>query len=127
MKLTTLLILVACLQVSASTNAQVTISYTNVPIEKIFDAIADQTDYLLFYTDKVIKDAKPVTINVKNQPVETILQLALKDQPLIYQIRDKNIFIIRKPQKRKIIPSHLSTSMCHPILLKIQLLMYEGE
>lgn len=98
MKLTTLLILVACLQVSASTNAQVTISYTNVPIEKIFDAIADQTDYLLFYTDKVIKDAKPVTINVKNQPVETILQLALKDQPLIYQIRDKNIFIIRKPQ-----------------------------
>jgi len=77
MKLTTVLILVACLQVSASSNAQVTISFTNAPIEKVLNAIADQTDYLLFYSDKVLKDASPVTINVKNQPVETVLQLVL--------------------------------------------------
>ncbi|HEY8400436.1 MAG TPA: SusC/RagA family TonB-linked outer membrane protein [Cytophagaceae bacterium] len=97
MKLTTVLILVVCLQVSASSNAQVTISFTNAPIEKVLNAIADQTDYLLFYSDKVLKDASPVTINVKNQPVETVLQLVLKDQPLLYEVKDKNIFIIRKP------------------------------
>ncbi len=63
MNLTAILLLVFCLQVSAKVSSQ-TITYTgrNVSLGKVFSVIREQTGYAVATTAKLVKAAKPVTI-----------------------------------------------------------------
>src|ERR1700722_14032022 len=83
MKLTSFLILDACLQVSARGFTQ-TVSFTgkNVSLEKIFDAVKQQAGYLFFYKADIMADAKPVSVRAEDMDLETFLTALLKDQPL---------------------------------------------
>jgi len=101
MKLTAIILLIACLHVSANGVAQVSIRCTNASVKEVLNAIQKQTNYLLFYNEDILKGAKPVTLNVKNQPVDQVLKLAFKGQPLDYRIEDKTIFIIQKEASEK--------------------------
>ena len=97
MKLTTILLLAACLQVQASAFSQtVTFSGRNVSLETVFSTINKQTGYIVFCDYGLIKDAKKVTIHAKDASVESIMNEALKDQPLSYEIVNKTIVISRK-------------------------------
>ena len=49
MKLMSLFLFVAALQVQAKTYSQVTLDLKNVPIEKVFREIKRQTDFLIKY------------------------------------------------------------------------------
>jgi TonB-linked SusC/RagA family outer membrane protein len=94
MKLTAFIILIACLQVSARTNAQrLSISLKNSPLEKLFSEIEHQTSYVFFYDAAILKDAKPVTVEVHDASVEDILKTTLKGQSLDFSINDKTIFV----------------------------------
>src|SRR6185295_15524228 len=44
---------------------------------------------------------KPVTLNVKNVPVEEVVKLALKDQPISYIIEGKTIALSKKNETPK--------------------------
>jgi hypothetical protein len=56
MKLTTLLLITAILQVSASTFAQrVTLSEKNTPLNKVFEKISDQTGYDFLISTETLK------------------------------------------------------------------------
>ena len=66
MKLTTVLIIAACLQVSAKGYSQkVTLKETNISLQKVFEEIRKQTGYQFFYADEVISTAKNVTVNIQ--------------------------------------------------------------
>lgn len=95
MKLTTILLTVFCMHASAGSIAQVTLS-GKVPVEAVFDAIRKQTDYHVLYGLSDLKGTKPVTINLKNASVLSVLETVLKDQPLKFTIEGRNIFIKRK-------------------------------
>jgi TonB-linked SusC/RagA family outer membrane protein len=98
MKLTSFLILAACLQLSAKGLSQtVTFSGKNVPLEKVFDAVKQQTGYLFFYKVEMMADAKPVTVKAEGVELETFLTALLKDQPLTYSVVNKAIVISRRP------------------------------
>ncbi|WP_166437118.1 SusC/RagA family TonB-linked outer membrane protein [Niastella caeni] len=102
MKLTVILLTVAMLQVNANGFSQtITFSGKNVPLEKIFSIIKTQAGFGFFYFDEQLKDAKKVTINVKNAAVEEVLSICMKDQPYDYTIKGKTIFIINKQKKEK--------------------------
>lgn len=96
MKITTILLTVFCLQVCAGTMAQVSISGKEVSLERIFTEINEQSGYTVFYDALDLKDARKVNINFRNASVKVILDFALKDQPVVYEIGGKNIFISRK-------------------------------
>ena len=65
MRLTSLFLLVTCLQVSARTLSQtVTFSGERVPLVKVFNEVKKQTGYLVAYNDQVLRSAKPVSISV---------------------------------------------------------------
>lgn len=98
MKLTTMLLFVAVLQVTAKTAAQ-TVSYKAraVSLEKIFSAVKEQTGYLFFYDPAMLRDCKAVDVSAENQPLESFIKKVLTDQPLTYTIENKTIFISRKP------------------------------
>ena len=98
MKITVILLLGACLQVSANGNSQkITISKKKAPLEKIFSEIKSQSGYLFFYDLEVLEKARPIDINVKNADVEEVLEICFKNQPLKYTITNK--IIIVNPKK----------------------------
>ncbi|MFD2870831.1 SusC/RagA family TonB-linked outer membrane protein [Mucilaginibacter ximonensis] len=98
MKLTSLLLIVACLQVSATTLAQrVTLHEKNATLSSVLIDIRQQTGYDLFYKDELIKDQK-VTIDVKDEPLAKVLTSLLESKQFSFTITDKTITIQRKEE-----------------------------
>ncbi|SDG27764.1 SusC/RagA family TonB-linked outer membrane protein [Chitinophaga filiformis] len=86
--------LAVCLQISANGFSQtVTFSGRDVPLGKVFSAIKEQTGYVLFYDYSVLDGSRPVTLSVKNDPIDHFLTRILKGQLLDYKIIRKTIFI----------------------------------
>lgn len=99
MKLTAVLLIATCLQVSAKGNAQnISISKRNTSLEKVFKEIHRKTGYQFFYQDELLQQAKKFDINVKNASIEQALELCFKDQPLNFTITEKTITIRRKEE-----------------------------
>jgi len=97
MKLTTVFIIAAFLQVSAKGYSQnITLNQTNVPLQKVFEEIRKQTDYQFFYADEVVSSAKNVTVNIKKGSIEDVLDLCFKNQQLGYTISENTIIVKRK-------------------------------
>jgi TonB-linked SusC/RagA family outer membrane protein len=89
-----ILLLGLCLQAAAfAAERTVTFSGKDVPLEKVFTAVKQQTGYLVCYKANQIKKAKPVTINANKVPVENFLQQVLSNQPLDFAIEVNTIFI----------------------------------
>ena len=99
MKLTTILLFVAALQVSAKNTAAQTVSYKarSASLEKVFSVVKEQTGYLFFYDPAMLRDCKAVDVSAENLPLETFIRKVLENQPLTYTIENKTIFISRKP------------------------------
>ena len=97
MKLTTLMLFLAFMQVSASSLAQkVTLSERNASLTTIFEQIRNQTGYDFAYTTTTIQVAKPVTIDVKNMELNDVLKLVFNTQPLDYEIDNKSVEVSLK-------------------------------
>jgi TonB-linked SusC/RagA family outer membrane protein len=102
MKITALLLLAFCLQVSASTMAQnITLSAHKAPLEKVLNEIRQQSGYLFFYNEDWMAASKPVDLNVKNTPLEQVLKACFSDQPYTYEVVDKTIVL--KPKEPSLI------------------------
>ncbi|MBS1563229.1 MAG: TonB-dependent receptor plug domain-containing protein, partial [Bacteroidetes bacterium] len=94
MKFTALLLLAACLQVSARTSAQnITLKEKDAPLESIFGKIEQQSGYSFFYDKPLIRTARPVTVNIDNLPLDQALAICLKNQPFSFKIFNKTVAI----------------------------------
>ena len=107
MKLTSILMLVACMQVSARVHSQtVSFSGKNVPLEKVFASVERQTGYVFFFDETIMKDARPVTIHAEDNPLDLFLKRLLMEQPFRYTFQNKTIVIFRKDEP---VPSDAAT------------------
>ncbi|MEO6681955.1 MAG: SusC/RagA family TonB-linked outer membrane protein [Ginsengibacter sp.] len=94
MKITTFLFFLACMQVSAKSDAQrITLSLKNASIEKVFKEINVQSGYNFVYNNRILKNAKKVNVDFRNQPIEVVLGNILQDQPFTFSIIDKTIVL----------------------------------
>jgi TonB-linked SusC/RagA family outer membrane protein len=97
MKLTSFLLLVACLNVSAGVYSQkVSLSAENVSLKQVFKEIRKQTGYSFIFREVLLQKARPVTLHVNNTSISQALDLCLKDQPFTYTIVGSNIVVIRE-------------------------------
>lgn len=97
MKLVTVLIIAACLQVSARSYSQkVSLKENNISLQRVFEEIRNQTGYNFLYADEVLYKTKNVSVNVKKASIEEVLDLCFKDQLLTYNISEKTIIVKRK-------------------------------
>ena len=111
-----------CIHVTAKTASQtITLSATNMPIQDVFEEVKRQTHYSVFYEKDMLADARPVTINVKNSPVEEFLDMAFKDEPFGYYIEKRTIFIKRKPSLIR------QTALQTPAVPVVQLFPVQGR
>jgi TonB-linked SusC/RagA family outer membrane protein len=99
MKLTMLILITAILQVSANSFAQkVTLSERNVPLNKIFEEISNQTGYDFLVSTDNLKKAKLVTIHVQNEELQSALDKIFNGQPLTFVIQEKMVVVSQKDQ-----------------------------
>jgi TonB-linked SusC/RagA family outer membrane protein len=99
MKITTLLLVIAILQVSASSFAQkVTLTVKNAPLVTVFDQIRKQTGYDFLFSSSILKDANSVNINVKNVELNEVLKKIFESQPLEFSIENKSVVISSKEE-----------------------------
>jgi len=102
MKMTAILVLITCLQVSARVNSQsITYRAKNAKLEDAFSVIKKQTGYVFFYSYSLLDKAKPINVDVKNASLKEMLDLCFKDQPFNYEIKEKTIVITAKPEPVK--------------------------
>lgn len=116
MKLVTILLVVAGLQASGNGYSQnITFTGKQVALTKVFSAIKSQTGYVFFFDAGLLRNTRPVSINARDAPLETVLKESLKDQPLDYSIENQTITIISKP------PTDTVTKITHspPLLIDI--------
>ena len=127
MKLTAILLTVFFLQVKADGLSQtVTFSGENVSLKKVITAIKQQTGYSFFYTMDIWKEAKPVTIDVKNATVDEVMKLVMKQQPFTYIIENKTI-IISKKKEGKTDEGQIIKDFNPPIDVKGRVINENGE
>ncbi len=102
MRLTGVILLAFCLQVSARSDAQqrIAINVKNVSLQKLFAEIERKTSYTFFYDVTILKATRPVSLQYKDATVEEILKQALVGQALEYTITDKTIFV---KKERKVV------------------------
>lgn len=105
MKLILLLIIVGTLEVSATTlySQETKSKLKNVCIKELLKKIGEKSEFSFWYSNNDLNDALKVSINSKNKTVDQILNSALKNQNLDYEIKDKTIFIYRQPVKKTVI------------------------
>ena len=95
-------LLVTLLLSTKSFAQQVTLSLNNADIETAFKEIKKQTGYNFIYTRDQLEQANKVTVAVVNKPLEAVLELCFKNQPLTYHIEDKYV-IVRDKAKTTVI------------------------
>jgi TonB-linked SusC/RagA family outer membrane protein len=97
MRLTTLILITAILQVSASSYAQrITLSKKNAPLIDVLSQIRSQTGFDFVFNNSTLKEANEVSINVKDAEFEEVLKAVFKGQPLEYKINDKTVVVTKK-------------------------------
>ena len=97
MKLTAFLLFVSFLQVSAGGYSQsISISLKKASIEKVFQEIEKQSEYRFFYNEKLLKNSRKITLDIRNSSLESVLDVCFKDQPFSYVIDEKQIVIKQK-------------------------------
>jgi TonB-linked SusC/RagA family outer membrane protein len=73
---------------------RVTVSLKNAPIEQLFTAIQQQSNYHVIYSASVVRNAKRVNVELKNATLETALQESFNGQPFSYKIEQNKIFVV---------------------------------
>jgi TonB-linked SusC/RagA family outer membrane protein len=93
MKLTTLIMLIAFLQCSATGYGQkINLNETNSPLKKVLQQIKKQTGYVFFYDSKDVNN-KSVSVHLKDASVIEALNMCLKNQSLTYKIVNNTIVL----------------------------------
>jgi TonB-linked SusC/RagA family outer membrane protein len=97
MRLTTIILITGIMQVSASSFAQkITLSERNSSLVKIFDKIREQSGVDFVVSMGMLKDSKPVSIQVQGHELQDVLKQIFKNQDLEYTINDKFVVVKRK-------------------------------
>lgn len=97
MRLVVFLFFISLVHVSASVYSQKTklnLKVENATLQQVFELIQNQSEFDFFYKNEQIPVEKRVSIDAKNETIESILNNILKDTDLKFGLVDKDIVII---------------------------------
>ncbi len=76
-----------------SQNTRLTLKMKNSRIADVFDAIEQQSEFYFFYNRDQFDDNRIVQVEIENKPILEVLDQLFKDEPISYEIVDRNILI----------------------------------
>ncbi|MEN8117315.1 MAG: TonB-dependent receptor [Bacteroidota bacterium] len=96
MKVTCLLLMIALVQVSASTYSQstkLTLNLRNVALSEVFEEIERTSEFRFFYDSQEIDPLTEVSVKTKDSNIEKILNDVFYNSDVIYEIIDRYIVL----------------------------------
>lgn len=127
MRLIVFFVLIACLKVSAEGYAQqITLTVKDSPCEKIFREITRQSGYQFFFNKKLIKDARPISVELKGVSVEKALAACFENQPFDYAIVNKTV-VIRKKEVRPVLLPEVQPVEIPPVTIRGKIIDEQGN
>lgn len=98
MKLTTALLLFACLQVSATgwSQERITLKMTEAEIKKVLFAIEKKSDYRFLFTEEAIKGKPRVNVDVFQATVSEVLDKILANTGISYKVLGTNLVVLKE-------------------------------
>ncbi|MDR6733506.1 SusC/RagA family TonB-linked outer membrane protein [Sphingobacterium sp. 2149] len=94
MKLIVLFLTTFILQASAGVLAQkITLKEKNAPLGEVFNKISAQTGYDFLYSTSLLRNAKPVSIEVRQMELKEVLKRLFSDQPLDFIMGEKSVVV----------------------------------
>ncbi len=94
MRLAGVILLATALQVSARGLSQkVTLSYRNVPVQRVFREIIRQTGFSIIYDESEFRKLDKVSVDVKDAPVEDVLNICFRNIPYRFQVINNTIVV----------------------------------
>lgn len=101
MKITTFLLLISILQVSASTYAQnqrVSVAVENGTLYDVISQIENRSDFMFFYNSDEIDNNSKISFRAEDKLIPEILNEIFKDNGLSYKVSGKHIIITKADQ-----------------------------
>ena len=80
-----------------SQNYKVTITANGQTLQRVFKEIKKQTGLVVFYSDALLNDKEKITINVKQEPLTSVMDRIISDKSLRYEIQERYIVISARP------------------------------
>jgi TonB-linked SusC/RagA family outer membrane protein len=94
MKITSLLLFIAVMQVSGSTYGQlINLAERNVPLSRVLKKIKSQSGKDILYANDLLNQANKINIKLYNVPLNEALDRLFENQPLDYEIKENTIVI----------------------------------
>ncbi|SDE94457.1 TonB-linked outer membrane protein, SusC/RagA family [Mucilaginibacter pineti] len=89
MKITTFLLLMTIMTVSATSLAQkISLSEKNASLEQVLNKIRQQSGYDFVYSEDLFLNSSPITVNIKDATLDEALKVSLKNQALDFKIEN---------------------------------------
>jgi len=96
MKIFSILIFGACMQLSATGFGQsINLNLKDAPLKKVFREIEKQSEYSFVYSNQQLEKEKKINLSVTNGTLDAVLAMIFKDQDITYTISEKYI-VVRK-------------------------------
>ncbi len=83
---------------SYSQGTRLSLNLDKVTIKQVFNEIERNSEFIIVYSDDILDVSEEVSMQVKDSPVERILDQLFASSPVGYQIKDRQIVITRKTQ-----------------------------
>lgn len=98
MKLTMLLLTIACLHVSANTFSQdkINLRMKTAELKKVLFAIEKNSSYRFLFDEEVLKGKQPVTIEVKDASINDVLSQIFNNTGISYRILNTNLVVLKE-------------------------------
>ena len=89
---------------SYSQKTTFTISVQDQSVKEVFDYIEQHSEFIIFYLDETIDVNRKVSVNLKDQRVESILEQLFKNTDVMYIINDRQILLSKRKEMTEVAP-----------------------
>lgn len=89
---------------SYSQKTTFTISVQDQSVKEVFDYIEQHSEFIIFYLDETIDVNRKVSVNLKDQRVESILEQLFKNTDVMYTINDRQILLSKRKEVIEVAP-----------------------
>ena len=84
-------------------NLLVTLSVKNQSLKEVFRSIQSQTGLNIMVTEKILSEAKKVSLKVKDMPLDQVLEQCFRNTGLDYEIVEGTIVVKKKTEKTGVV------------------------
>ena len=89
---------------SYSQKTTFTISVQDQSVKEVFDYIEQHSEFIIFYLDETIDVNRKVSVNLKDQRVENILEQLFTNTDVTYTINDRQILLSKRKEVTEAAP-----------------------